>query len=167
LADEEPRYTAWIRTQPCAICFGGVGQIEPHHALYGTTYSPEGTRPAKAIEGARKGGAQRSHDYFSIPLCMKHHTPGLHKLAGPFAGWTGAELETWEREQVTIHRNRYAMQEPAPAVPEPGRPKRRVGQGWTVATIQSWLRREAPTRPAPVAAALNELAELLEADVRE
>jgi hypothetical protein len=114
LAGEDTRYVAWIRTQPCAAC-GTTLQIEPHHALSGTTYSPEGPRPAKAIPGARKGKSQRSHDHFCIPLCIKDHEPGFHQGHGYFEGWSPRERDDWEMAQVGIHRNRYAMQCPDPA----------------------------------------------------
>lgn len=164
MAGEDKRYTDWIRTQPCTACATSL-RIEPHHALYGTTYSPEETKPAKAIEGARKGMAQRSHDYFSIPLCMKCHIPGIHKLGGFFAGWSRERANAWEEEQVGIHRRRYAMQSPEPISP-PSRSKRArsVGAGWSVAGIRDWLRKEAPTRQAAVADAYTELANLIEED---
>lgn len=111
----DARYVAWIRQQPCAVC-GTTFQVQAHHALYGTTYSPEETRPAKAIEGARKGGAQKSHDYFCIPLCLKHHEPGIHQLGNHFDGWSRAEANAWEEQQVSAHRNRYAMQCPTPVL---------------------------------------------------
>lgn len=166
MAGESPHYTNFIRTQPCAACASRL-RIEVHHALYGTTYSPDEPRPPKAIPNARKGGAQKSHDWFSIPLCMKDHTPGLHKMAGFFAGRTGEWLETWEREQVEEMHRRYDAEFPTgePVSKPDGRRKRaRIGAGWTVSTIHQWLRREAPTRPAPVAAALDELASLIERD---
>lgn len=162
MADEDPRYTAWIRTQPCAAC-GTTFQIEPHHALYGTTYSPDEPRPPKAIEGARKGMAQRSHDYFSIPLCLKDHEPGVHKLGGFFAGKSRAWANDWEERQVNAHRNRYAMQCPAPVMPKPSK-RKRVGSGWSVAGIRDWCRKEAATRPVAAADALTELANLIEED---
>lgn len=169
MADEEPRYTNWIRTQPCAACGTTIG-IEPHHALFGTTYNPEGPRPPKAIPDARKGGSQRSHDYFSIPLCMKHHTPGLHKLAGPFAGWTGSQLESWERDRVREHRNRYAMQCPEPlAAATSSRTTRPRANPNDAAhrerlRIASWLRDRAGARHLKVneAAVLTDAASELE-----
>jgi hypothetical protein len=165
MAGEEPRYEAWLRTQPCAKC-GADFSIEVHHALWGTTYSPENTRPAKAIEGARKGKGQKAHSFFSLPLCIKCHIPGIHRGGGHFSGMSLEEREAWERELHPVYRQRFAMQCPPPAVPEPGRPKtrKRIGSGWTVATIRDWLRKEAPTRPAPVAGALTELANLIEED---
>jgi hypothetical protein len=99
LAGESPHYTRFVRARPCAAC-GTLIRVEVHHALYGTTYSPDEPRPSKAIPNARKGAAQKSHDFFSIPLCGRDHTPGLHKMAGFFEGWTGEQLEVWERKQV-------------------------------------------------------------------
>jgi len=81
--------------------------VQAHHALYGTTYSPDEARPSKSIPNARKGASQKSHDWFSLPLCLKDHTPGLHKMAGFFEGWTGERLETWERDQVEEMHNLY------------------------------------------------------------
>lgn len=165
MAGEEPRYESWLRTQPCARCGAEFG-IEVHHALWGTTYSPEGPRPAKAIEGARKGKGQKAHSYFSLPLCLKCHIPGIHRGGGHFAGMSVGEREAWERDLHPVYRNRYAMQAPAPALPEPGRSKRkRTGSGWTIAGVRDWCRKEASVRPAQAADALTELANLLEEDV--
>lgn len=105
MAGELRHYGAFVRSRPCAAC-GTPFMIEGHHALYGTTYSPDEPIPAKAIPNARKGASQTSHDWFLIPLCLNRcHTPGIHKNAGFFQGWTGAEIEAWEREQVAeMHR---------------------------------------------------------------
>jgi hypothetical protein len=166
MAGEEPRYEAWLRTQPCARC-GAEFSIEVHHALWGTTYSPEGTRPAKAIEGARKGKGQKAHSYFSLPLCIKCHIPGMHRGGGHFSGTTVEEREAWERELHPVYRNRYAMQAPTPAVPSMPSPakRKRIGSGWTVAGIRDWCRKEARIRPAAAADTLTELANLLEEEV--
>jgi hypothetical protein len=109
-------------------------RVEVHHALYGTTYSPDDSRPSKAIPNARKGTSQKSHDWFSVPLCGRDHTPGLHKLAGFFEGWTGEQLEIWEREQVEeMHRlydaefpNGDPAKQPKAAVRRTGKPARKA-----------------------------------------
>ena len=123
----------------------------------------------------RKGMAQRSHDYFSIPLCMKCHIPGIHKLGGFFAGWTREQANEWEAEQVRIHRNRYAMQAPEPAK---GAPLKRV-RGVDVARetaaererrrIAAWLRDKAGARHLKVneAAVLTDAASELEQQTGE
>jgi len=60
-----PRYLAWIRTQPCCVC-GSKKSIEASH-----------TGPY--------GIGQKSPDSSAIPLCAKHHRTGTdsyHRL-GP------------------------------------------------------------------------------------
>ncbi len=144
---------------------GGPGPCEPHHALSGMTYSPELPRPAKAIEGARKGKSQKSHDHYAFALHIKCHAQ-FHRGTGAFAGKTPAERDTWEQDCVTKSRQRYAMQAPQRIEkPAARRGQRlRLGSGWTVATIHSWLRAEARVRPAAAADALTELANLIEED---
>ncbi len=87
-------------------------KIQVHHALYGTTYSPDEPIPSKSIPNARKGMGQRSHSYFSIPLCIKDHTPGIHKNGGRFAGWSGERIEKWERKQVEEMHKLYDAEFP-------------------------------------------------------
>ncbi len=111
MAGELPHFTNFVRSRPCAACGTTLG-VQAHHALYGTTYSPDEARPAKAIPNARKGGSQKSHDWFSLPLCLKDHTPGLHKMAGFFEGWSGERLEKWEREQVEEMHDLYDAEFP-------------------------------------------------------
>ncbi len=60
-----PRYLAWIRTQPCCVC-GSTQRIEASHT------GPHGI-------------GQKSSDSSAIPLCAKHHRTGIdsyHRL-GP------------------------------------------------------------------------------------
>ena len=60
-----PRYLAWIRTQPCCVC-GSTRRIEASHT------GPHGI-------------GQKSPDSSAIPLCAKHHRTGndsYHRL-GP------------------------------------------------------------------------------------
>ena len=60
-----PRYLAWIRTQPCCVC-GATQRIEASHT------GPHGI-------------GQKSPDSSAIPLCAKHHRTGAdsyHRL-GP------------------------------------------------------------------------------------
>jgi hypothetical protein len=168
VAGELPHYSQWIREQVCAAC-AGPAPCDPHHALSGTTYSPEEPTPAKAIPNARKGQRQRAHDFFLISLHTRCHSQ-FHAGRGWAAGKSPAERDRWEQEQVADHRRRYTREFPNGA-PKTGatsdrasKSRKRIGAGWTVATIRDWLRKEAPTRPAPVAAALGELADLIERD---
>jgi hypothetical protein len=115
MAGEDPRYTAFLRTQPCARC-GVTYGIEVHHPLWAPTYNPDEPKPPKAIEGARKGKGQKCHDCFCLPLCFATcHIPGIHRGGGHFTGMTVEEREAWEREQIALHRERYAAEAPAPA----------------------------------------------------
>jgi len=60
-----PRYLAWVRTQPCRVC-GSTRGIEASHT------GPHGI-------------GQKSPDSSAIPLCAKHHRTGAesyHRL-GP------------------------------------------------------------------------------------
>jgi hypothetical protein len=60
-----PRYLAWVRTQPCCVC-GSKKAIEASHT------GPHGI-------------GQKSPDSSAIPLCAKHHRTGsdsYHRL-GP------------------------------------------------------------------------------------
>jgi hypothetical protein len=63
--ERNPRYLAWIRTQPCVVC-GARRGIEAAH-----------TGP--------RGLGQKSPDTSAIPLCLRHHRTGgesYHRL-GP------------------------------------------------------------------------------------
>ncbi len=159
---QDPRYLNWVRAQECMAC-GGPGPCEAHHALSGTTYSPDEGRPAKAIEGARKGKGQKAHDHFAFALHIRCHAQ-FHRGKGFASGWSPEERDAWERDCVAKSRNRYAMQAPVPASMPGKAPRKRIGAGWTVATVHSWLRKEAPTRQAAVADAYTELANLIEED---
>lgn len=111
MAEENEHYENFVRSRPCAMC-GTLLKIQVHHALYGTTYSPDEPIPAKSIPNARKGMGQRSHSYFSIALCMKDHTPGIHKGGGRFKGWSGERIEKWERDQVAEMHKQYDAEFP-------------------------------------------------------
>lgn len=168
LEQQDSRYLNWVRTQDCMSC-GGPGPCEPHHALSGMTYSPEEPRPRKAIENARKGKSQRSHDHYAFALHIKCHAQ-FHRGSGRFSTWSPTDRDTWEQDCVAKSRKRYAMTSPAPIEPiGPNsriKPSKRTGAGWSVAGIRDWLRKEAPTRQAAVADAYTELANLIEEDVR-
>jgi hypothetical protein len=80
-----PRYLAWIRTQPCLVC-GSRGGIEAAH-----------TGP--------RGLGQKSPDTSAIPLCPKHHRTGrdsYHRL-GPrqFARVHQLDVESAVRRLTT------------------------------------------------------------------
>jgi hypothetical protein len=148
---------------------GGPGPCEAHHALCGTTYSPDEARPNKAIEGARKGKAQKSHDHFAFALHLRCHAQ-FHRGTGFAADMSPEQRDAWERGCVAKSRQRYAMQSPTPAVHATGKSDKRrgrPGKGWSLAGVLDLLRKEARHRPAEVSAAFTEIAALIEKDVRE
>jgi hypothetical protein len=165
LAGELPAYSGWIRKQRCAGCLG-PGPCDPHHAHCGTTYDPDERPPTKSA-GPKRGRGQRSHDKWLIPMHMRCHRQ-FTDSSGPYRDWNNERRDAWERDQVRIHRERYAAEASPAAASDTATsrrvPRKRVGSGWSVATIRDWLRKEAPTRPAPVADALTELANLIEED---
>jgi hypothetical protein len=80
-----PRYLAWIRTQPCLVC-GSRRGIEAAHT------GPHGL-------------GQKSPDTSAIPLCAKHHRTGrdsYHRL-GPrqFARVHQLDIESTVRRLTT------------------------------------------------------------------
>jgi hypothetical protein len=96
-----------------------------------------------------------------MPLCFKHHN-NLHELRGYFAGWDKVALRVWQNEQVERLQRLYAMAHPEP-LPEVVAPRRsRAPTSWTVGAVLDLLRKEARHRPADVAAAFTEVADLVE-----
>jgi len=57
--ETDPDYLKWIRSQPCLVDVGCEGDVVPHHD-----------------PSVKAGGS----DYCAIPLCVKHHIPGVHSL---------------------------------------------------------------------------------------
>ena len=164
----DARYASWIRQQPCALCLG-PGPCHAHHHTEGLTYDPEMERPRKAL-GGKRGKSQKADDVFLMPLHLRCHKH-VHEFTGPCSDWSQEQRRAWQDGQVKQHRERFAVTMPERIEPPTATSSRttrgRIGAGWTVATVRDWLRREAPTRPAHVAAALDELAGLLERDCFE
>lgn len=160
MAGELPEYSSWIRKQACAGCLG-PGPCDPHHAHCGTTYDPDERPPAKSA-GPKRGRGQRSHDKWLIPMHVRCHRQ-FTDSSGPYRDWNNERRDAWERDQVRIHRERYAMQAPEPVVPARATTRRsRAPSSWTVGAVLDLLRKEARHRPADVAAALTEVADLVE-----
>lgn len=113
MAGELPPYSNWIRQQACAGCLG-PGPCDPHHAHCGTTYDPDERPPTKSA-GPKRGRGQRSHDKWLIPMHMRCHRQ-FTDSSGPYRDWDNERRDSWEREQVRIHRERYAAEQPATSV---------------------------------------------------
>lgn len=89
MAGEDPAYTEWLRTQPCAAC-GKPGPCVPHHRT-----------------GAGMG--LRAHDHEAVPLHNEPcHLSHLHKWRGPFRSFTREQMRAWHDVQIREHRARYA-----------------------------------------------------------
>ena len=73
----DPRYRAWIRTLPCAVC-GSKWRVEGAHT------------------GADGGMSQKASDYSCVPLCRCCHTAGrdaYHRIGKrEFANRYGIDL---------------------------------------------------------------------------
>jgi hypothetical protein len=84
-----PRYLAFIRTLPCAVC-GTRRNIEAAH-----------TGP--------RGLGQKAPDTSAIPLCVKHHRTGsdsYHKLGRRFAQYHRLDIQAIVRKlnaKLRIH----------------------------------------------------------------
>lgn len=89
MADEDPKYTAWLRTLSCCMC--GKRGTEAHHKT-----------------GA--GMALRAHDHEAMPLCRACHRE-LHALNGRFKGWGRLQLTEFQGRQVATHRELYGVVE--------------------------------------------------------
>lgn len=92
MANEDPAYTAWLRTQPCQApgphdCRG----VEIHHP------------PHRRATGL---GARRAHDHHAVRLCVTSHVHGVHALRGPFKGWTRERVRAWADERAAENRAR-------------------------------------------------------------
>ena len=58
---ESRKYLDWVATLPCADCKAEDGTVVAHHL--------------KGIYSPLSGGAGvKASDYFTMPLCYKHHT---------------------------------------------------------------------------------------------
>lgn len=70
------KFTRWVKSQPCACC--GNPSDDPHHII-----------------GHGQGGmATKAHDFFTIPLCRKHHDE-LHRDLSRWEKEYGSQIEVW------------------------------------------------------------------------
>lgn len=72
------KFTRWVKSQPCACC--GNPSDDPHHII-----------------GHGQGGmGTKAHDFFTIPLCRKHHDD-LHRDMSRWEEEYGSQIEVWFR----------------------------------------------------------------------
>ncbi len=67
----DPKFLAFIRSQPCLIC-GGKDQVHAHHTETG-------------------GIGTKGSDHSAVPLCWNHHRE-VHDKYGKRGPWSEAEL---------------------------------------------------------------------------
>lgn len=87
MADDDPKYLAWLRMQPCAVC--GRHPVQVHHHTHRRTYGV------------------RASDRDGIPLCWQHHQ-AFHHAVGPFFGWLREQRTAWQDEAVARLREAYS-----------------------------------------------------------
>ncbi|HFY9976718.1 TPA: DUF968 domain-containing protein [Serratia marcescens] len=72
------KFTRWVKSQPCACC--GAPSDDPYHII-----------------GHGQGGmGTKAHDFFTIPLCRKHHDE-LHRDMSRWEEEHGTQIEIWFR----------------------------------------------------------------------
>ncbi len=91
---DEPRYKAFVKTQPC--CVGGLrcGKADAHHLIDG-----DGE--------ARKGMGQTAPDRFLFAMCRRHHDE-FHDRKGFCRGWDDARRLTFQQDEVSRLRAIWA-----------------------------------------------------------
>lgn len=82
MADEDRKYSSWIRSLDCAMC-GARGPSEQHHK-----------------SGA--GVGRRAHDHDSMPLCRKCHHERLGKMQK-------SDRRLFEAAAIAIYTTRARM----------------------------------------------------------
>ncbi len=82
----DPKYLAWVRSQPCCAC-GRRPPSEAHHKT-----------------GA--GLALKAHDHDTMPLCAGCHR-AFHDASGRFAVMNKAERKSWQMDRVQETRARF------------------------------------------------------------
>lgn len=96
MAGEDPKYTAFLKEQPCHLAEHGgcIGAVHVHHAQ------------------GRKGLGTTNHDHTGKPLCWQHHINERHPLKGYFARWVKAQIREWEERTSAHYRRLYLGVEP-------------------------------------------------------
>lgn len=85
MADEDPKWTNFIRSLPCAMCLTSEDVCAHHSTSHG------------------RGKSQRAHDHQTFPLCHTCHM-NFHDRRGKFFHWTKEQRKLWERTLVSLYR---------------------------------------------------------------
>jgi hypothetical protein len=167
VADDMPHFRAFVLGRPCQAqpC---VMAPQFHHAQHGETYAPW-ARPPKALPGKR-GKSQRASDWYGLGLCFSCHGE-LHDLKGKFRDFTNHTGRVWMDERIAENQSAYAMAYPdmigAPTIQRARKSKlatrgSKAGGGWTVPLVIDLLKKQAGISKGDVAAALEDVAQLIE-----
>ena len=68
---EDKEYLAYIRTLPCMIYTDGIRAQFHKDPCYGEVWYHHIHTEGKNV---------KCSDYETVPLCIKHHTPGVHSI---------------------------------------------------------------------------------------
>jgi hypothetical protein len=96
-AIRDPEYMAKVRALPC-LGF----TLDVHHVCQGW----DGQLVDAAHLGEHHSNRKASDDE-TAPLCRLAHLQ-MHNLAGPFRGWTKAELRAWREWAIKFTREQVA-----------------------------------------------------------
>jgi hypothetical protein len=83
---DDPKYKAWVKTQPCVIHGDECGRVDPHHLINGRGE-------------ARKGMGQTAPDKFLIPMCRAAHED-FHNRRGFCSGWDDDKRLEFQESEV-------------------------------------------------------------------
>lgn len=97
----DPAYAAWIRQKPCHACESPL-YVELHHATIGSTEPWE----LNSAGGPVRGKAQKAHDSWGIPLCLRCHR-NFHSACGQFKDWDRQQRRKWQEDAVAMYRGAY------------------------------------------------------------
>lgn len=108
MAGEDPSYTAWLRTLPCACCsfLAPAEERTVHHHTRGSVEAPELFNGRALRCGRPRGKAQTAHDHWGIPMIHSHHMD-FHALRHRFDGWNKRMLRDWQDGKVAFYLREY------------------------------------------------------------
>lgn len=167
MADDLPEYQRFALEFGCANepC---IRAPEFHHPKHQPTFAPW-NRGAKDL-GGKPGKAQRCSDWYGFGLCPHCHSE-LHDGRGQFADMSREERRAWQDRATAKMQLRWGMQHPDrlpdTVVPRPRKLKlaargSKGGNGWTVPLVIDLLKKQARISSGEVAAALTDIAHLVE-----
>lgn len=80
--ETDPKYLAWVRTNPCCAC----GAEPPNHAHH------------EILNG--RGKSQKAPDARTLAFCFKDHDD-FHLVRGKFRGWTREQRKLFQSDEIS------------------------------------------------------------------